>query len=102
VTTDAQRAQWDAARAAGLRQARAGRPADPQRNTPGVTPAPARVAELARPCTTPTAGGVCGHSGFLHDTSTRKAAEVRTGCSVVTAAGACGCPRYHPADRTDP
>jgi hypothetical protein len=82
------------------RKAQARRPADPQQ-APGRPGAPARVAEMMRPCTTVLpGGGVCGATGYEHDTGTRAGAEVRTRCSIATAAGPCGCRVYAPQPET--
>jgi len=82
------------------RKAQARRPADPQQ-APCRPGAPARVAELMRPCATGLpGGGVCGATGYEHDTGTRAGAEVRTRCSIATAAGPCGCRVYAPQPET--
>ena len=82
------------------RKAHGRRPADPQQ-APGRPGAPARVAEMMRPCTTVLpGGGVCGATGVEHDTGTRAGAEVRTRCSIATAAGPCGCRVYAPQPET--
>jgi len=82
--------------AAARRKAQARRPADPQAAA-GVPDVRAEVAELMRPCATPTSAGVCGDTGYEHNTGTRAGEAVRTGCSISTAAGPCGCPLYTPA-----
>jgi hypothetical protein len=92
------REAYDLARRKALRQGR--RPADPQQ-APGRPGAPARVAEMMRPCATVLpGGGVCGATGYEHDTGTRAGAEVRTRCSIATAAGPCGCRAYAPQPET--
>jgi hypothetical protein len=92
------REAYELARRKALRQGR--RPADPQQ-APGRPGAPARVAALMRPCVTVLpGGGVCGATGYEHDTGTRAGAEVRTRCSIATAAGPCGCRVYAPQPET--
>ena len=82
------------------RKAQARRTADPQQ-APGRPGAPARVAEMMRPCATVMpGGGVCGAAGCEHDIGTRAGAEVRTRCSIATAAGPCGCRVYAPQPET--
>ena len=82
------------------RKAQARRPADPQQ-APSRPGAPARVAEMMRPCATVLpGGGACGATGYEHDTGTRAGAEVRTRCSIATAAGPCGCRAYAPQPET--
>jgi hypothetical protein len=82
------------------RKAQARRPADPQQ-APGRPGAPARVAEMMRPCATVLpGGGVCGAAGCEHDIGTRAGLEVRTRCSIATAAGPCGCRAYVPQPET--
>ena len=91
-STAAGREAYEAAR----RKAQARRPADPQQ-APGRAGAPARVAEMMRPCATVLpGGGVCGATGYEHAIGTRKGAEVRTQCSIATVAGPCGCRAYVP------
>jgi hypothetical protein len=86
------REAYEAAR----RKAQARRPADPQQ-APGLPGAPARVAEMMRPCATVLpGGGVCGATGYEHAIGTRGGAEVRTRCSIATAAGPCECRAYVP------
>jgi hypothetical protein len=82
------------------RKAHGRRPADPQQ-APSRPGAPARVAEMMRPCATVLpGGGVCGATGYEHDTGTRAGIEVRTRCSIATAAGPCGCRVYAPQPET--
>ena len=82
------------------RKAHGRRPADPQQ-APGRPGAPARVAEMMRPCATVLpGGGVCGAAGCEHDIGTRAGLEVRTRCSIATAAGPCGCRAYVPQGET--
>jgi hypothetical protein len=87
------RADYDRAR----RNARAARPADPQSGVHGGPAALAAVQAMSRPCAAPAGGGVCGDSGFLHNTGTRDGQPARTACTVATGDGPCGCTSYRPS-----